>query len=209
MFFESTGTEGHRHPNYRGRPLDPAVPLIADKPYTLSLTSAVKERLRWWSSGRAELELPDRPSRAATTTPASGATGVEVGTATTRTALKATFSLPGVSGTTLTLKQGTTAVTAAATYDATTRVATLTPAAALTADKTYTLASAIKDVAGNPITTETWTFITGPRPTATAKTPASSATGGARTRNITAAFSEAVSGILGFPSSVETSPLRR
>jgi hypothetical protein len=50
-------------------------------------------------------------------------------------------------------------------------------------------------VAGNPITARTWTFITGPRPTVTARTPATGATGIARTANITATFSEAVTGI--------------
>jgi len=57
------------------------------------------------------------------------------------------------------------------------------------------LTAAIKDVAGNPITAKTWTFITGPRPTVTAHTPATGTTGVARTANITATFSEAITGI--------------
>jgi hypothetical protein len=57
------------------------------------------------------------------------------------------------------------------------------------------LSSTIKDVAGNPITAKTWNFITGPRPTVTTKTPASAATGVARTANATATFSEAVTGL--------------
>jgi hypothetical protein len=178
--------------------LTPAAPLVADKPYTLSLTSTIKSASGGALVGQSWSFLTG-PRPTFTTTPASGATGVAIGTATTRTAMKATFSeaVTGVSGTSFTLKQGTTAISAAVTYNATTRVATLTPAAALVADKTYTLAltAAIKDVAGNPITAKTWTFITGPRPTVTTKTPAASATGAKRTANITATFSEAVTGL--------------
>ena len=180
--------------------LTPTAPLVADKSYTLSLTAAIKS-----ASGGGALAAQSwsfltgpRPT-ITTTTPASSATGVAIGTATARTPVKATFSeaVTGVSGTSFTLKQGTTAVAAAVTYDATTRVATLTPAAALVADRTYTVAlsAAIKDAAGNPITAKTWTFITGPRPTVTAKTPASAATGVSRTANATATFSEAVTGL--------------
>ena len=57
------------------------------------------------------------------------------------------------------------------------------------------MTSAIKDVAGNPLTAKTWIFITGPAPTVTQRTPAVNATGVSRTANITATFSEAVSGL--------------
>ena len=179
--------------------LTPAAPLVADKSYTLSLTAAIKSASGGALAAQSWSFLTGPQPTITTTTPASGATGVAIGTATTRTAMKATFSeaVTGVSGTSFTLKQGTTAVAATVTYDATTRVATLTPAAALAADKTYTLAlsSTIKDTAGNPITAKTWNFITGPRPTVTTKTPAAAATGVGRTANVTATFSEAVTGI--------------
>jgi methionine-rich copper-binding protein CopC len=133
--------------------------------------------------------------------PASGATGIAIGTTTTRTPITATFSenVTGVSGTTFTLKQGTTAVAAAVTYNATTRVATLTPSAPLVTDRTYTatLTSGIRDAAGNALATKTWNFITGTRPTVTAKTPASGATGVSAAGNVTVTFSEAVSGVSG------------
>ena len=73
----------------------------------------------------------------------------------------------------------------------------MTPDAPLVADRTYTLSvtAAIKDVAGNPLIAKTWTFITGPAPTVTARTPAVNATGVGRTANVTATFSEAITGL--------------
>ena len=54
---------------------------------------------------------------------------------------------------------------------------------------------AVQDLAGNPITAKTWTFTTGPAPVVTSRTPAANATGISRTANITATFSEAVTGL--------------
>jgi hypothetical protein len=81
------------------------------------------------------------------------------------------------------------------TYNATTRVVTLNPNANLTADRSYTVSvSGVLDGAGNTMATATWTFITGPRPTMSAKLPASAATGVARNANVTATMSEVVQG---------------
>ena len=95
-------------------------------------------------------------------TPVAGATGVAATTTVT-----ATFSeaVQGVSGTTFTLKAGSTAVAAQADYDATSRVATLTPSAPLAANTQYTAtltggASAIKGATGTPLATVSWTFTT-------------------------------------------------
>jgi methionine-rich copper-binding protein CopC len=131
------------------------------------------------------------------TTPAANATGAS------RTAnLTATFSenVTGVSGTTFTLKNAAgTAIPAAVTYNATTHVATLNPTATLPTDTklTATLTKAIKDSASNPLAATTWTFTTGPTPTVTARTPAANATGASRTANLTATFSENVTGVSG------------
>ncbi|WP_158252256.1 Ig-like domain-containing protein [Cryobacterium sp. Y29] len=133
------------------------------------------------------------------TNPTSTSTGVALGTSTARTPITATFSEPvtGVSTSTFTVKQGTTAVAGAVTYNATTRVATFTPAGPLLADRTYTasLTSGIKSASGGALAAQSWSFITGPRPTITAKSPASAATGVSRTANVTATFSEAVTGL--------------
>jgi hypothetical protein len=184
--------------------LTPSAALATDKPYTLSLTTAIKSA----SGGpvvATSWSFVTGPSPTVTTTnPAAGATGVGLGTATARTPLTATFSepvtgLPTVAASTpnFTLKLGTATVASKVAYNATTRVATLTPDAPLVADRTYTLSltNAVKDTAGNPLTIKTWTFVTGPSPTVTARTPAVNATGVRRTANITATFSEAVTGL--------------
>ncbi len=137
-------------------------------------------------------------------TPAANATGVAVGSNIT-----ATFSeaVNGVSGTTVTLRRVSTnaLVGAVVTYNATTRVVTLNPNANLAANVQYSVtltggATAIRDLAGAPLATTTWTFTTAaanPPPTVTARTPAANATGVARGVNVTATFSEAVNGVSG------------
>ncbi len=78
--------------------------------------------------------------------------------------------MQGVSGTTFTLKAGTSAAVAAAvTYDAATRIATLDPSADLAANTQYTAtltggASAIKGATGTPLATVSWTFTTAAPP---------------------------------------------
>ncbi|MBG6212565.1 hypothetical protein RCH23_001057 [Cryobacterium sp. CAN_C3] len=138
---------------------------------------------------RAEFVLPTVTAR----TPASGARSVSQ-----TNNLSATFSeaVTGVSGTTFVLRLGTTVIPAVVTYNATTRVATLNPNATLLADRTYTATlSGIRDVAGNTMVSSSWSFITGPAPTITTRTPASGATAVRRAANVTATFSEDITGV--------------
>lgn len=184
--------------------LVPTAALTADKRYTLSVTTAIKSA-SGGSLAASNWDFITGPSPTViTTNPAAGATGIGLGTTTTRTPLSATFSesvtgLPTSAASTpnFTLKLGTATIASKVTYNATTRIATLTPDAPMVSDRTYTLSlsNAVKDVAGNPLTTKTWTFITGPAPVVTARTPAVNATGVSRTANITATFSEAVTGL--------------
>ena len=94
----------------------------------------------------------DATAPTAALSPANGATNVAAATNVT-----ATFSEPvqGVDGSSFTLRQSGAAagVSAVVSYNATTRVATLDPAADLAAGATYTatLGSAIRDAAGNPL----------------------------------------------------------
>ncbi|CAN5791317.1 hypothetical protein BH24ACT15_BH24ACT15_30920 [soil metagenome] len=153
----------------------------------------------------AEMELAGGSTApTASVSPASGATGVAVGTNVT-----AMFSEPvqGVSGSTFTLKDTLTSegVSATVSYNFTSRVATLDPGANLSAGTQYTatLTNDIRDIAGNPLSTLTWSFTTatstGPgdtvAPTVKARTPSSGATGVAVRTNVTATFSEAVQGV--------------
>jgi hypothetical protein len=137
---------------------------------------------------RTEFVAPTVTAR----TPASGALSVS------QTAnLTATFSeaVTGVSGTTFQLRLGTTLVPAVVSFNPLTRVATLNPSVTLTADRVYTATlSGIRDIAGNTMATSTWSFTTGPNPTITTTTPVAGATGVRRNSNVTATFSEAITG---------------
>jgi hypothetical protein len=138
---------------------------------------------------RTEFTAPTVKAR----TPASGATAVSQ-----TSLLTTTFSEPvtGVSTTTVTLRLGTTVVPATVTYQAATRTATLDPRATLAADRTYTATlSGIRDEAGNPLAVSSWSFTTGPAPTITTRSPGSGATNVRRDANLTATFSEAVTGV--------------
>jgi hypothetical protein len=184
--------------------LTPTKALTADKPYTLSVTAAITS-MSGGSVTATSWGFITGPSPTITTTdPAPGTTGIGLGTTATRTPLWATFSeavtgLPTTAASTpnFTLKLGTTTIASKVTYNVTTRVATLTPDAPLVSDRTYTLSvnNAVKDLAGNALTAKTWTFITGPAPVVTARTPVANATKVSRTANITVTFSEAVTGL--------------
>jgi Tol biopolymer transport system component len=146
---------------------------------------------------RADTTAPTVSTRS----PAANATAVAAASNVT-----ATFSeaVQGVGGTTFTLRNTSTgaAVAAAVTYNATTRVATLNPSAALAADTRYTAtltggSAAVRDLAGNPLATTSWNFLSGPRPTVTSRTPAANGTGVVVGSNVTATFSEAVQGVSG------------
>ncbi|TFD70600.1 Ig-like domain-containing protein [Cryobacterium sp. Hb1] len=115
----------------------------------------------------------------------------------------ATFSeaVQGVSPTTMRLKNAAgSTVSAAVSYDAATRIATLNPSASLAPDAKYAVsliggATAIRDGAGNPLVSTGWSFTTGPAPTITVRTPSSGATGVSRIASISATFSEGMAGV--------------
>ncbi|WP_159083677.1 peroxidase family protein [Nocardioides terrigena] len=189
--------------------LNPTANLAAGTVYTARLLTGITDSagaplapVTWSFTTAAGNVAPTVTAR----TPAINATGVAVGDNVT-----ATFSEPvvGVTGARFTLRQGTTATGAlvgrAVTYNAATQTATLNPNANLAANTVYTarLFAGITDttglaLAGAPVT---WSFTTAgaanAAPTVTARTPAVNATGVAVGNNITATFSEAVSGISG------------
>ncbi len=139
-----------------------------------------------------------------TTTPAGGAAVVSA-----LADVTATFSenVLGVDGTTFTLRAGTgtTPLPATVTFDGTTRTATLNPTADLAPVTTFTAEltggpRAIRDVAGNPLTTTVWTFTTGAAgdrtpPTVTLQTPAPGTAGLRASIDVIAQFSEPVVGV--------------
>ena len=109
-------------------------------------------------------------------TPSAGATGVPTTTTVTATFSEAMTSA-SINASTFVLRNGAgTGVTATVGYNATTRVATLTPSAALAAGQTYTATVAggsagVKDLAGNALATNrVWSWTTAaatPPPTGT------------------------------------------
>ncbi len=191
--------------------LDPTSTLPSDARYTVALTGGATGIRDVAGNGLASTTWAFTAGPAPTIT---GRTpGANATAASTTGNITATLSeaVNGVSGTTFTLRDAAgTAVPAAVSYSTTTRVATLNPTATLAADTRYTAtltggATAIRDAAGNPLATTSWTFTTGPRPTVTARTPGVSSTGVSRTVNITATFSEAVTGVSGTTVTLRTS----
>lgn len=130
--------------------------------------------------------------------PAANTTAVPAGSN-----VSATFStgVQGVGTGTFILKSAAGAVVpAAVTYNATTRTATLDPALNLAADSAFTATlvggtTAIRDAAGTPLATTSWTFVTGPAPIVTGFTPGSNDILVRRTNNVSVTFSEAVQGV--------------
>jgi Ca2+-binding RTX toxin-like protein len=171
--------------------LNPTPTLAADTRYTATLSGI----------GSPAGTLPTS-SWTFVTGPAATLTARTPGTSATGASLTAnitaTFSEPVTNATQagrVVLRLGSTTVPAVVTYNATTRVVTLNPNANLTADRSYTVSvSGVLDGAGNTMATATWPFITGPRPTMSARLPASAATGVARNANVTATMSEVVQG---------------
>jgi len=141
------------------------------------------------------------PPAVAAVTPATGATGVAIGSTLTVTFSEA-MNASTISGSTIQLT-GPSGVTvpATVTYNSATFTATLTPSANLANSTTYTAvvlggASGAKDTAGDPLAANySWTFTTASPatgPTVTAVSPANGSTGVATGGNVTVTFSEAI-----------------
>jgi hypothetical protein len=187
--------------------LDPAANLAPDTQYTVRLTGGPTAIRDLNGNSLTSVTWSFRTGPPPTVTargPASSATSVAVANNIT-----ATFSEPvnGVTDTTLTVREGTT-TTGALVAGAVSQSATnpnqwiLDPTANLTPDTQYTVrlaggTAAIRDLAGNPLASASWTFRTGPAPSITARGPASGATNVVRTNDITATFSEPVNGVSG------------
>jgi methionine-rich copper-binding protein CopC len=183
--------------------LNPTANLVADTRYTATLTGGATAIRDTANNALATTSWSFTTGPAPTVTArsaAANATGVNAAADVTATFSEAVI---GVSGTTFTLRNAAgTAVAGTVAYNATTRVATLNPTANLVADTRYTAtltggAAAIRDAGGNPLATTTWTFTVGTAPTVTARSAAANATGVSQTADVTATFSEAVTGVSG------------
>jgi hypothetical protein len=95
-------------------------------------------------------------------TPASGATGVAIGSSIAATFIEAVQS-GTLTGTTFTLKNSAgTSIAGTVTYDSTSKTAALKPSGNLAYSTSYTttLTNGIKDIAGNALATTSWSFTT-------------------------------------------------
>jgi hypothetical protein len=181
--------------------LDPTAALVTDTRYTATLTggaTAIRDSLNAPLATVSWSFTTGPAPTVSTRTPASGAVAVSTTGNVTATLSEA---VAGVGGSSFVLRNAAgTQVAATVTYNATTRVATLDPTATLPGDARFTVtltggATAIRDLAGNPLVTTSWSFLTGAAPTVTARAPLSAATAVSRTANVSATFSEAVTGV--------------
>jgi subtilisin family serine protease len=151
-----------------------------------------------YAAATAPAPAPAPAPTVTATSPGAQSTAVAVASNVT-----ATFStdVQGVGAGTFVLRNAAgTAIPATVSYNASTRTATLDPAANLATDGTFTAtlvggSTAIRDAAGTPLASASWTFTTGPAPTVTGFTPGSNALLVRRSNNITVTFSEAVQGV--------------
>jgi len=168
------------------------------------LSAATAGRVSAATAGTPNRLLYADPAAAALTAPAVTALSPAASSSGAAVAanVTATFStaVQGVDGSTFVLRNSAgTAVPAAVSYDAATRTATLNPTSLLAASQKYTAtltggASAIRDAAGTPFVTGSWSFTTAAAPTVTARTPGANGTAIAAGSNVTATFNTGTSG---------------
>jgi len=141
------------------------------------------------------------PPTVTTVVPAANATGVAA-TATVSATFNEAMTASTIGASTFELRTaGGALVTASVAYNATTRVATLTPSQPLSGGQAYTATvrggttdPRVKDLAGNALaTSRVWSFtVEATAPTVTTIVPASNATGVAANSTVRATFSEAM-----------------
>jgi subtilisin family serine protease len=180
-------------------PADVAAALVANATSgVIAGASAGTPNRLLYTGATAPAPAPAPAPAVTSVSPAAKATAVAAGTN-----LTATFStaVQGVSAGTFVLRNAAgNSIAATVTYNATTLTAILDPAASLAPDASYTAiltggASAIRDAAGTPLASTSWTFTTGPAPTVTSYSPGSNALLVRRSSSISATFSEAVQGV--------------
>src|SRR4051812_44296030 len=146
----------------------------------------------------ASVSVDTQAPTVTTTSPASAGTSVATTANVTATLSEA---VQGVSTATFTLKNPAgTLIPAVVSRNGTTNQWIVNPASTLLADTRYTVTltgatTAVRDLAGNPLTTRTWTFTTFPTPPLPPTSPPFPYTTLSRSANVTATFSEAVQGV--------------
>ncbi len=149
------------------------------------------------SSGTTGTVTDIIPPTVSSSDPSNGATNVAINK-TIAISFSETMNATTISGTTIVLKQGSTAVSGAVAYSGTT--ATFTPGSNFAANTVYTctISTSVKDLAGNAMANNyVFSFTTGSvtdktPPTVTSIDPTSGATAVALNKAVTTNFSEAI-----------------
>jgi methionine-rich copper-binding protein CopC len=187
--------------------LDPGADLAPGTRYTATLTggtSAIRDSANnplvtaQWNFTTAASGDAVAPT-VTTTVPAADATAAGLGANVT-----ATFSetVQGVDGTTFTVQNAATGAQVAGVLSRSGLKWIFNPDVDLTADTRYRVTltggpAQIRDAANNPLATVTWTFLTGPAPKVSSRTPGVGQTGVRTGVNVTATFNEAVQNVNG------------
>jgi hypothetical protein len=188
--------------------LTPAAALTAQTLYTASVSTAVRDlsgnalatAQSWSFTTAAAADIT--PPTVSAISPAAGATGV-ASTANVTATFNEAMDAATISTGSFELRNASAAlVSAAVSFNATTRVATLNPTGnLLLAGAPYTARvrggatdPRVKDLAGNALAADrVWSFsVETTAPTVSSTSPANGATGVSRTANITVTFNEAV-----------------
>ncbi|MDJ0377454.1 peroxidase family protein [Cryobacterium sp. PH31-L1] len=142
--------------------LNPNATLLADRSYTATL-SGIRDVAGNTMVASSWTFITGPAPTITAISPAAGATGV--GRLVSPTA---TFSetISGFSATSVTVTRPGATIASTLSFNATTRVLTINPNATLLANTTYTVTitggtGAVRDLAGNPVATRTWSYTTG------------------------------------------------
>jgi subtilisin family serine protease len=180
-------------------PADVAAALVSNAtPGVIAGASTGTPNRLLYTGAAAPAPAPAPVPTVTSVSPAPKATAVTSGA---NVAANFSTAVQGVSAGTFVLRNAAgSSIAATVAYNATTMTATLDPAANLAPDASYTATltggtSAIRDAAGTPLASTSWTFTTGPAPTVTGYSPGSNALLVRRSSNISATFSEAVQGV--------------
>jgi uncharacterized protein DUF4082/concanavalin A-like lectin/glucanase superfamily protein/Big-like domain-containing protein/fibronectin type III domain protein len=192
----------------RAATLDPTLPLVSGKTYTVSVkggpggvtdlaANPLANDVTWTFTSAATPDIT--PPTIAAKTPPTDATNVAP-SAKSRATFSEAMNTATITASTFQLRNAANAVIAATvTYDATSRVATLTPAALLTPDIYRSLvrggATGVKDLAGNALASDVvWSFSTIDTiaPAVTAAAPPSASADVSVAASVDVTFSEAM-----------------
>ena len=187
------------NPATRVATFTPASALASTATYTVLVTTGVRDaggNALASSDSYTFTTADNSPPTIVSRSPVPGATNVAT-SATVQVGFSEPMDASTITGSTFTVSTGGSDIAGVVSYDAGTRVATFTPAAALGSSQTYTVTvtTGVRDVAGNALSAnDVFSFITidNIAPTIVSRVPASGATDVAPGATVQVGFSEAM-----------------